>query len=371
VAHVHSKRARTLGVGGAIISVAVVAGLLGRTRTVRVVVWRFSIRDQFAPSALTSTREAVFAGTFSGKLVAVDAALGRLRWQIELPLGPAIFSACNASGDTVYFAGPGGVAAVDTAAGKPIWTSTRAGTTGCAIAEGGAEIYVSGPTLDALDARTGRKLWSFALPPGTVSRAAPSNTEVYVTTGRPGGAVCSITAHSGVESWRSQETKFKWPILRASHEIVVVEGKDSNMYGLDVKNGGVVWAYRSPSVADRWLSSGRDNAFYVTQYDGRVARHRCADGACIWSRKLSAPMTGPVTVSGRRVYAAGGIGRVFAIASSDGRIEADATVSSLRERMSPDNLLAAACTSQPEMASPAGMFVSTSYGCIYRIRTDL
>jgi outer membrane protein assembly factor BamB len=124
---------------------------------------------------------AYIGGTFdsiTGKMSALDAKTGQLRWQLDRPFSsPAVADGVAYVGDHV-----GGLQAYDTATGKQLWRvpMERANPT---VANGVVYVPLNvAHRVDAFDAATGAKLWQFDVDGGNTCCFGLAHGSVFAAT---------------------------------------------------------------------------------------------------------------------------------------------------------------------------------------------
>ncbi|MDP9181350.1 MAG: PQQ-binding-like beta-propeller repeat protein [Actinomycetota bacterium] len=250
----------------------------------------------------------VFVGAWDGVMRAYDAADGTLRWSFQ-------------------------TAAADGAAFGPIVSSGAV-----ARVEGRDLLYFgAGPVLYALDARTGRRVWSRAynrsLPVATTPVEIESSPAVYggvvyvglnthnrpaSETGGEPGALLAVDARTGRDRWRFEpDPRGKgcggvWgsPAIDVKRHRVVFGTANCNVVSdwtpfteaviaLDARTGKPVWSYRpsSPNVRDEDFGA-TPNLFTdahgidvvgIGKKDARYYVVRAADGRLLRSTKVAEP----------------------------------------------------------------------------------
>jgi outer membrane protein assembly factor BamB len=123
--------------------------------------WKYDTRGRVLASAAI-VDGVVFAGSESGKIVAVDAGRGRKVW--EFATGQPVRCSPAAAGGLVYCGSDSGILyALDAQTGKTVWQFETGGPIQASPAIAG-DLIVFGANdhnLYALDRLTGRKLWNF------------------------------------------------------------------------------------------------------------------------------------------------------------------------------------------------------------------
>ncbi|MEV5829168.1 PQQ-binding-like beta-propeller repeat protein [Spirillospora sp. NPDC052242] len=166
----------------------------------------------------------IFAGSSRTTLDALSTGTGRKVWSADLPDAAqdsddedALLLNVRAANGLVYVNGPT-VYALDPSTGRPRWTytpSSPGGQTRPFLANGKYVYIMDAPRLVALDARTGRRVWSADTP---VSGTAPLVTA--------GGLICTG-----------------------------VTGSNSGLYGWDARTGRLVWNHpvSTPVSTEQWV----------------------------------------------------------------------------------------------------------------------
>ncbi|MFV2178852.1 PQQ-binding-like beta-propeller repeat protein [Actinomadura sp. LOL_016] len=166
----------------------------------------------------------MFAGSSRTTLDALSSETGRKVWSADLPNAArdsddedALLLNVTVANGLVYVSGPT-IYALDAATGRQRWTYTPGspgGRTRNFLVNGSRAYILESPRLVALDARTGRRLWSVDTP---VPDAAPLIAA--------GGLICTGVAGT----------------------------KDSGLYAWDTKTGQIIWNYptTTPVSTKQW-----------------------------------------------------------------------------------------------------------------------
>jgi outer membrane protein assembly factor BamB len=231
---------------------------------------------QFVTQAPAVVGGVVYAGTFSGRLLALSAATGHARWSAPLCDGrrPAYNGAEETSpavgSGVVWVLGDGGVltgtrvAAPHTTVACVAVPGSQSGDGWSPSVSGGTVFAATSTRVVALDAATGAPRWSRALPSGSTLAS-----NVVVGGGRAYVAVDVGAAFSG------------------------------RVLALDATDGHLVWsASRSAAVQGLALAGGR-----VLTAGGVVQAWWAASGSPAWTSSVHGGDA--VTVSGGQVLVAG------------------------------------------------------------------
>jgi outer membrane protein assembly factor BamB len=236
---------------------------------------------------------------------------------------------------------------------QQVW-SDRVGkgarTSGIRLAPAYADgkLYAAGVdgTIEALDAATGRTLWSkhigqrhgWILHHGKNSQrwtGGPTVDGSLLVVGSLEGEVQALDAGSGAERWHAQVSSEVVAPPAIADGVVVARTNDGRIYGLDATDGSRKWVYDRvtvPVLSLRGSAAPRiaNGVVYAGQDNGKVVALRLADGATVWEQTVSAgegrtelerlqDVDGTLTVADGIVYAAGYHGQVAALIAQSGR----------------------------------------------------
>lgn len=149
------------------------------------------------------------AGTWNGatkagwRLIALDPATGKLRWDAQL--GPHLIVRLAADDRQVFIGfGSGQVQARDAATGTPAWTEHVVSRLNVAPTAKGVQVFAasSDGELVSLDAQTGSRQWADNAGSAVLTQVAVADGVGYC--GTNDGYLVAFDASSGVEKWRVQ-----------------------------------------------------------------------------------------------------------------------------------------------------------------------
>ncbi len=283
----------------------------GRRRTVPAVsvrppkgppAWTFASRTliEFPPAVDGGL---VVVGVNSGRVYALDADSGRLRWarrqRGQIASSPAI------SDDRVFISSmDGALTAYTRAHGTPIWSFTTGGSpieSSPLVVDGRVYVGAWNGALYAIDARTGAKAWTFRAP-GEIKGSAASVGDLVVV-GDYAGNVHALDAASGAERWtyRGGDRFYGGPA--ASADTLVIGDVGGSVIALDRRTGAERWrralggyVYASAAIAGETV--------FIGSYSGRFEALDLTTGAVRWSFDAGGRISGSATVVGGVVYTA-------------------------------------------------------------------
>jgi outer membrane protein assembly factor BamB len=153
----------------------------------------------FGAGTIVVDNDVVYAGLADkkGTVVAVDAASGKTMWRHSLASTEPLLSPFLVGGNGVLFAGllrslapssgpsGGGLYALNATTGKPLWSVTVNGGVEAGPVVAGSMVYTgsSDGVVEAWQASTGNKVWSYPVPGPLASIAVAAGSRVYVGTG--------------------------------------------------------------------------------------------------------------------------------------------------------------------------------------------
>lgn len=217
-----------------------------------------------APTVLSGT---VYVG--SGSIYALDMRNGAQRWQFATPdvvtSSPLIVNGVlytGSYGDHVY--------ALDVASGKPIWEYDTGGRVYVDPVVGDGAVFFGsgddGPTLYAVNATTGKLLWSNNM--SVDSSLAVANGVLYVGSNN---YLYALNPSNGATLWRSPlATNFNLLVANG----VIYAATDSNgMYALAASNGTLLWhnALNPMNAGQTTIPVLMDGELYVETIDEGIS----------------------------------------------------------------------------------------------------
>jgi outer membrane protein assembly factor BamB len=183
----------------------------------------------------------------------------------------------------------------------------------------GGTLYVgsNAGSVYALNASSGRKLWSFTAGGAVDSSPAVANGIVYF--GSFDQRVYAVRASDGALVW-SFNTKGR---VESSPDVVngvVYIGSDSgNVYALDARTGATLWKFAAGSSADAPLAVV-NGVVYVSTFAVSLYALNAATGAKLWSFAPGCCSTGsPPAVANGVVYVGNDDGSLYAVNASTGK----------------------------------------------------
>lgn len=302
----------------------------------------YRVRWRFRGRALIEFPPAVAYGRlyFSnnpGVLFAVRARDGKLAWSRSE--GRCTASSPTVAGRTVYqaylnrppcnasaspFSLQGEVVAYDALTGKLRWRATLGPTESSPLVAGG-RVYVGDWRGDvvALDAETGRRVWSYRTGGRVKGAVATSGRRLFV--GAYDGRLYALDARNGRLLWRASAqdrlggrgTFYSTPAV--AYGRVFIGNTDGKVYAYGASTGNLLWShstggfvYSSPAVWRRLVFAG--------SYAGKVVALDAATGETRWEYRANGPVSGSPTVMAGLVYAASLRQRTVALDARTGRL---------------------------------------------------
>jgi outer membrane protein assembly factor BamB len=270
----------------------------------------------------------VFVSTHHGRLVALDARSGGVRWRGG-QVG-ALGGAVTVAAGRLYLFGSDPtlqceLRTFDAAGGAPRWwwSSRACSAAGVTVTAGVVYLGIGGvdrgagaiaerdlARVVALEADTGRQYWSRRIegPDAAVSMPVVADRMVYVSSGV---ALVAIDAASGRVRWQvgfgREGGQLSPPEVHGGlvHLLRTWGSSDSAVYGFDAQTGRRRWVHHAPGLGLETPVFAADTVVIVSQ-DGRVHALNHRTGQLRWVRALgttdpAGPPTRPVA-SGSLVY---------------------------------------------------------------------
>lgn len=274
------------------------------------------------------------------EVVAVALATGDLAWSIERTYGPSSAPALARSdaGDVVLFtlgsnAEDSGLMAVNAADGSDAWPDAApleaVSRTGVTVDGDAAFVGDDRGNVSAFDVATGRRRWTAPLAGRTLAPLAAGSGVVIATVagGSPEApTLTALDASSGRRLWQAQPEVFA-----AGATSGVIQGgryavglPDRSVHSFDLSDGAEAWTSRSffslPSPFGAGAAVDGDVVFvYFGDLAGDVRRLDGATGRLVWDYPLNTPvLRSPPVVSGSTVIVGLRDGGIAAIDAATG-----------------------------------------------------
>lgn len=265
--------------------------------------WNVNLDDDQTEATPAFAAGVIFVSTHHGKLAALDAKSGAVRWRGQLGgSGDAV-----AVGDGRMYVASGDVTAsrcrlhaLDAATGAPRWTRTSRPCAGLTL---GADVaylatngvsHNSGRILErarvvALGADTGRQRWSVQIDGPTAELSAPmvAGRTVYVTSS---AGLIALDAASGRVRWRAEvgSGSASSPVSHGGlvHVVRAWGDGESAVYAFDTNSGRQAWMFQVNGLGFQAPVVATDTVVVVSQ-DGRVRGLNSRTGRLRWVRAFA------------------------------------------------------------------------------------
>jgi outer membrane protein assembly factor BamB len=199
------------------------------------------------------------------RLFALDAGTGAVRWNRPYPKMSMIF---RTTGDLV-FGSPTGktIEALSATTGRTVWTSDVGEIGDLTVANG--SVYVRGTVLHALDPATGRQKWAYQpAVPGDQERTSRVNGgQAYVLDNRN---LIALDARTGRRLWSAGTPAGDTaPLITAGGLVCtgVAGTTGPGLYGWNAATGKLVWNHpvASSDIADQWILTATGSVLTAVQ----------------------------------------------------------------------------------------------------------
>ncbi|NUW42788.1 outer membrane protein assembly factor BamB family protein [Nonomuraea rhodomycinica] len=268
----------------------------------------------------------VYATSGDGTVSALDAATGAVRWRHRT--GGSVEDGHVVAHGAVYAAGSvGGLVALDAGTGRPRWSRKLIVSGHLVVAAGRLYLWTRHPTwslkaeLVALDATSGKRLWSFE-PAGDMLTPEPVLAGDVVLAGSDHGVVYALAPATGTERrrYRLGAEHDRILLLRAG-ATVYATSSSGDVNALDAVSGEVRWRSRiTGTIASRPVVAG--GTVYVGDDEGTTHALDAATGTPLWQVRAGGdqPMfTWRAAVAGGLLYTVGRDRTLYALDTATGR----------------------------------------------------
>jgi outer membrane protein assembly factor BamB len=243
--------------------------------------------------------------------------VGNLELKWSYMPGSSVFSSPAVVNDVVYVgADDYSVNALNALTGAKLWSYATEVATSPAVAKGVVYIGSWDGNLYALNAHSGAKLWNYSI--GDVySDPAVANGAVYV--GSADGNVYALNARTGILLWRYQTGKTVSASPAVADGVVYVSSWNGVVYALNAATGAELWSYgtgneagSSPSVANGMV--------YIASQNYNVYALNAETGAKLWSYSTGNPVYSSTAVADGVVYVGTG-SSIYALNTQTGALK--------------------------------------------------
>lgn len=229
---------------------------------------------------------------------------------------------------------------VPSASTQKLWSASIGGGAGSSGAHmnpalDGDRLYVAdvGGGIAALDASSGRKLWSINVK-NMKWAGGPAARGNLLVVGALNGEVRGYSTQDGSELWQVYLSSEIICAPTIADDLVAVRSQDGRLYGLDPTNGTRLWVYEQavPALSLRGNASPViGNGLVYDGYDsGRVVAVRQNDGAPAWTQTVAtgegrteverlSDADGPIKLDQNLLFATAYRGQIAALDANSGR----------------------------------------------------
>ena len=289
--------------------------------------WHMAVGGDLTANGLALAHNLLYLALNGHFIAAVNAQTGAMLWRFDT--GGVVRAAPLVVGqDLLVASGPNSLWCLDALTGRLYWAfhsedaltefwptlTSPAVFAGIVYTELGASSEVN-----ALDLRTGRKVWEASLPERVVGGPVLDTQRdlLYLVTWS--GRVVALDIHTGATRWdihlpTGSESS---PALAEQAGLLYIGGFDQTLYALDTENGHIVWSSRLDSsviAAPTVLLAGTDDRLVVTTQAGSCLLLDAHSGQTLQTWQLG-ELRAPPVVAGSMLYQASlGKSGLFAIA---------------------------------------------------------
>lgn len=298
-------------------------------------IWKYPVRNSIK-NTIAIDKGRVLAQDAQGYLYAINAESGKLSWEKQLPINdlPSLIEGLVASNGIVYAGTGKGLCAIDIKDGKVIWQnkdwrSNMGATATLSIGENTLIASSQWGALYAHDLKTGQLKWK-ADANGLRSRGASAaihSDRIYIISDKS----LFIMAVDNGEIIERKELPFRVDVtstpLLTEKEIIFGSVSDG-LIALDNKTFALKWNFntnnalifsspysRKPSATIETSPVLVGNTVYVGASDGTIYGLNKKNGQLVWKHEAGAPIFSSIAVSGNALITADFGGNVYVFVS--------------------------------------------------------
>lgn len=298
-------------------------------------IWKYPVRNSIK-NTIAIDKGVVLAQDAQGYLYAINAESGELSWEKQLPVNdlPSLVEGLVTSNGVVYAGTGKGLCAIHIKDGKVIWQnkdwrSNMGATTTLSIGENTLIASSQWGALYAHDLKTGKLKWQ-ANADGLRSRGASAaihGDRLYIISDK---SLFIMTVENG-EIIERKELPFRVDVTSTpllTDKEIIFGSVNAGLIALDNKTFALKWNFntnnaliftspysRKPSATIETSPVLVGNTVYVGASDGTIYGLNKKNGRLVWKHEAGAPILGSIAVSGNALIAADFGGNVYTFVS--------------------------------------------------------
>jgi outer membrane protein assembly factor BamB len=278
------------------------------------IIWTFNAGSPISSSPAFKDGLVFFGTEHPGKVYAVDAYTGLVRWLYQVPMDAAVYSSpAIVYGMVVVGGSDGNLYCLDERKGQLLWV-THVGPEDASspAVEDGVVFVTSNRGACAVDLLTGTFIWTFETAWPVTSCPAVADGMVFVASEND-DRVFALINSTGKLVWVFQTGGWLTaPAVDSSERLVIVNSKDTWLYGLDEFTGDVRWGYVNGVNDASAPTISANGLVYVGSPDGNIHCVNETTGKEVWKYGLSAlPIISSPTVIFEHVLVGTQEGRIY------------------------------------------------------------
>jgi outer membrane protein assembly factor BamB len=314
--------------------------------------WTYEAGDSIESSAAIA-EGAVFVGSQSSDLIAVDLQTGKLRWKYHVKDGIGESSPAAGNG-AVYVGDLSGVFhAVNARDGKALWTFKTESEIKSSPVIVGDKVLIGSydGNLYCLSARNGSVIWKyktnsyvhgtpsvadgiayiagcdeifrgiriadgkeiFHMPAGGYTAASPALVGQFAYFGNFSNEVIALNLRTRRPAWRYQDPQRQFPFYSSAAIAdgkIVVGGRDKVIHCINAATGKKIWTFTTKARVESSpaIAGGR---VYVGSNDGRFYVLDLGRGEKLWEFTAGSPLSASPAIAGGRIVIGSQDGRLY------------------------------------------------------------
>ena len=216
----------------------------------------------------------------------------------------------------------GVVDAIDVRTGMKVWSTKVLGggpiDSSPAVDAGSVVVGLDSGSVVELNAQTGAVNWSKSLGTSPIS-SSPAVAGGVIYIGSTSGGLYALSESSGTVLWQTPlgGAVHSSPAVDASTGVVVVGDDNGNVVGLSTKSGSVLWQFNTGgAVTAAPLLSGGD--LYVGSASGHFYALTESSGSSVWSVATAGAVTAGAALENGQLYVGDNKGDLYTITQTTG-----------------------------------------------------
>jgi eukaryotic-like serine/threonine-protein kinase len=186
-----------------------------------------------------------------------------------------------------------GISSPATATGALAWTfNTGLAIEGGAVLDSANNVYITSANGSAYAVtKDGAQIWQFSTAGPSAVRTTPAFENGHVYVGADDGSVYALDATSGKQVWTFKAGGSIVASIAPSDNVVYAASVDHKLYCLDSTTGKKLWEFQADAEIDSSPAQAPGGELYFGASDNKLYALNAGNGKSLWSRSTGGTIT--------------------------------------------------------------------------------